>query len=146
MARGTALLKSRPYGSERVERLVLITCTDDDGLSALQAVEVLYHRPAKLFGGDIEQYKKPIVRTARNGCRKIGLEVCTNDYVLHRVNLGQFDHFIYGRLNAIGVLATCRSEVRLTATATLHQFGCFAHQIASVLASLDEVVAEGNGE
>ena len=60
---------------------------------------------------------------------------------------GQFDDFLHSSCEAVEVLSTCRGEVGLTATATLHQACSLAHHLTSIeLQIIHQVVAEHHGK
>ena len=58
----------------------------------------------------------------------------------------QFYDFINSGFDSIRIFATGSCEVRLSATATLHEFSSFANHCTCILACLDEVVGETYGQ
>ena len=74
-------------------------------------------------------------KAAHHGC-PFFLSMSTSDLVDGRVD---------GRLKAFGVVASCRREECLTASATTNVRGEFTHQIASVqVVTLDDIVTDCN--
>ena len=94
VASGTSPLKGRPYGSQRVERLVVVRLANGNHLRSFELRHLADQRPAEAERRRVGKHKEPVVRALGNGVRRVTTQVLAYDNLVFHFFQCKDTHYI----------------------------------------------------